>query len=178
MIGRDNQNRIRWGNLLTLPVGQGGIALRVTGLRVARLQRCRVVVPAFDSRGDDVTTKVGYGPHGQHRLDGIFGPGAGATAAAGPGHRGRSACGCSPARGCPGGGSTTSGEFARGAHTAVAVPPPSGVPATLSPAKLLRCRGRVRDDRGARCSTERQLHQYGAALQRLDEAMTRFDSAK
>ena len=23
VIGRDNQNRIRWGNLLTLPVGQG-----------------------------------------------------------------------------------------------------------------------------------------------------------
>ena len=25
MIGRDNQNRIRWGNLLTLPVAQGGL---------------------------------------------------------------------------------------------------------------------------------------------------------
>jgi uncharacterized membrane protein (UPF0182 family) len=25
VIGRDNQNRIRWGNLLTLPVGQGGL---------------------------------------------------------------------------------------------------------------------------------------------------------
>ena len=25
MIGRDNQNRIRWGNLLTLPVADGGL---------------------------------------------------------------------------------------------------------------------------------------------------------
>ncbi|PRC54478.1 hypothetical protein C6A85_48560, partial [Mycobacterium sp. ITM-2017-0098] len=25
VIGRDNQNRIRWGNLLTLPLGQGGL---------------------------------------------------------------------------------------------------------------------------------------------------------
>ena len=25
VIGRDNQNRIRWGNLLTLPVAQGGL---------------------------------------------------------------------------------------------------------------------------------------------------------
>ena len=54
VIGRDNQNRIRWGNLLTLPVAAGRPALRGAGLRLAGRQRRRVVVSAPDPRRDDV----------------------------------------------------------------------------------------------------------------------------
>ena len=54
VIGRDNQNRIRWGNLLTLPVAAGRAAVRRTGLRLTGRQRRRVVVSAADPRRDDV----------------------------------------------------------------------------------------------------------------------------
>ena len=53
VIGRDNQNRIRWGNLLTLPVGAG--LLYVAGVRLAgQLSDAALVVPAADPGGDDV----------------------------------------------------------------------------------------------------------------------------
>ncbi len=38
VIGRDNQNRIRWGNLLTLADRSGWTALCRTGLRLAGRQ--------------------------------------------------------------------------------------------------------------------------------------------
>src|ERR1700754_4928636 len=81
VIGRDNQNRIKWGNLLTLPVGEGGLLY---------------VEPVYASPGtSDVASsyprlirvammyndKIGYGPTVGDALTGLFGPGAAATAA-------------------------------------------------------------------------------------------------
>ncbi len=80
VIGRDNLNRIRWGNLLTLPVADGGLLY---------------VAPVYASPGtsDAASTyprlirvamlygdKVGYGPTVSDALTELFGPRAGATA--------------------------------------------------------------------------------------------------
>ncbi|MFZ0833538.1 MAG: UPF0182 family protein, partial [Mycobacterium sp.] len=80
VIGRDGQNRIQFGNLLTLPVAQGGLLY---------------VEPVYASpgRGDAASSyprlirvammyndKIGYGPTVRDALDGLFGAGAGATA--------------------------------------------------------------------------------------------------
>ena len=64
VIGRDNQNRIRWGNLLTLPVAAGRPAVRRAGIRLAGGQRCGVVVPAADPRRDDVQRQGRLRPDG------------------------------------------------------------------------------------------------------------------
>ena len=80
VIGRDNQNRIRWGNLLTLPVGEGGLlyvapVYASPGSSDAASSYPRLIRVAM-MYGD----KVGYGPTVRDALDGIFGAGAGATA--------------------------------------------------------------------------------------------------
>lgn len=70
VIGRDNQNRIRWGNLLT-PWWPGRTALRRTGLCIPGSQRRCFVLPAADPGGDDVQRQGGIRPHGAgcaHRL--------------------------------------------------------------------------------------------------------------
>ncbi len=64
----DNQNRIRWGNPVTLPVARGRAALRRTGLCIPGSQR-RFVLPAADPGGD--VQRQGGIPHGAgcaHRL--------------------------------------------------------------------------------------------------------------
>ncbi len=80
VIGRDNQNRIRWGNLLTLPVGQSGLlyvapvyASPGSGDAASSYPRLIRVAMMYND-------KVGYGPTVRDALDELFGPGAGATA--------------------------------------------------------------------------------------------------
>ena len=80
VIGRDNQNRIRWGNLLTLPIGEGGLLY---------------VAPVYASPGNTdaassyprlirvammYNDQIGYGPTVRDALIDLFGPGADATA--------------------------------------------------------------------------------------------------
>ena len=173
VIGRDNQNRIRWGNLLTLPVGQGGL-LYVTpvyaspGASDAASSYPRLIRVAMM-----YNDKVGYGPTVSQALDGIFGAGAGATAtgpapATGPGQ--------------PAGKPTDGGAALVPAQVAeVPGPPVALVPGgvTLSPAKAAAL---SEVDAAMTAVQEAQrsgnFAQYGAALQRLDEAMGKFDSAK
>ena len=174
VIGRDNQNRIRWGNLLTLPVGQGGL-LYVTpvyaspGASDAASSYPRLIRVAMM-----YNDKVGYGPTVSQALDGIFGAGAGATAtgpapATGPGQ---------PA-GKPGdeGAALVPAQVAEVPGPPVALVPAGGV--TLSPAKAAAL---SEVDAAMTAVQEAQrsgnFAQYGAALQRLDEAMGKFDSAK
>src|SRR5579875_2775622 len=123
VIGRDNQNRIKWGNLLTLPVAQGGLIY---------------VEPVYASPGSsDVASsyprlirvammyndKIGYGPTVGDALNGLFGPGASATAA-GPAPAESGAPAASPPGEPP----------ASPPPPANAVTPPLGA-TTLSPAK-------------------------------------------
>jgi uncharacterized membrane protein (UPF0182 family) len=114
--------------------------------------------------------KVGYGPTVSQALDGIFGSGAGATAAD-PG----------PIDGLPGAKPPTDGEQKAQAVEVptppVAVVPPGGLNLSATKAAALQ---EVQSALGAVREAQRSgnFAQYGAALQRLDEAMGKFDSAK
>ncbi|HNM93767.1 MAG TPA: UPF0182 family protein, partial [Mycobacterium sp.] len=80
VIGRDNQNRIRWGNLLTLPVGQGGLLYVSPVYASPGSSDAASSYPRLIRVAMMYNDKVGYGPTVSTALDGIFGPGAGATA--------------------------------------------------------------------------------------------------
>ena len=169
VIGRDNQNRIRWGNLLTLPVGQGGLLYVAPVYASPGTSDAASSYPRLIRVAMMYNDKVGYGPTVSSALDGIFGPGAGRprrarlpTAASRPPnpptppprrHPGRR---CPPRRWprCHPGSFAVVGEGRRAAGGAV-------------------CPGC-----GARRPAQRQLRPVRAALQRLDEAMNRFEGAK
>ena len=170
VIGRDNQNRIRWGNLLTLPVGQGGLLYVAPVYASPGASDAASSYPRLIRVAMMYNDKVGYGPTVSMALDGIFGAGAGATAT-----------GPAPANGLPGKATDGAAALVPAAvpetPAAVAAVPPGGM--TLSPAKaaaLSELQSAMSAARDAQRSGN--FAQYGAALQRLDEAMNRYDSAK
>ena len=173
VIGRDNQNRIRWGNLLTLPVGQGGLLYVTPVYASPGTSDAASTYPRLIRVAMMYNDKVGYGPTVSQALDGIFGAGAGATAT-----------GPAPAVG-PGQPAADDGTAA--ALVPAAVPetpdaPPAALPpggATLSPAKAAAL-AEVDSAMTAVQQAQRSgnFAQYGEALQRLDEAMGKFESAK
>ena len=170
VIGRDGQNRIRWGNLLTLPVGQGGLLYVAPVYASPGTSDAASSYPRLIRVAMLYNDKVGYGPTVSQALDGIFGAGAGATAA-----------GPAPADGQPGAKPPTDGQDkAQAAEIPtppVAALPPGGM--TLSPARAAALQ-EVQSALGAVREAQRSgnFAQYGAALQRLDEAMGKFDAAK
>ena len=170
VIGRDNQNRIRWGNLLTLPVGQGGLLYVAPVYASPGASDAASSYPRLIRVAMLYNDKVGYGPTVSQALDGIFGSGAGATAAD-PG----------PIDGLPGAKPPTDGEQKAQAveipTPPVAVVPPGGLNLSATKAAALQ---EVQTALGAVREAQRSgnFAQYGAALQRLDEAMGKFDSAK
>ena len=173
VIGRDNQNRIRWGNLLTLPVGQGGLLYVTPVYASPGTSDAASTYPRLIRVAMMYNDKVGYGPTVSQALDGIFGAGAGATAT-----------GPAPAVGH---GQPAADDGTAAALVPAAVPetpdaPPAALPpggATLSPAKaaaLAEVDSAITAVQQAQRSGN--FAQYGEALQRLDEAMGKFDSAK
>ena len=168
MIGRDNQNRIRWGNLLTLPVGQGGLLYVAPVYASPGSSDAASSYPRLIRVAMMYNDKVGYGPTVSQALDGIFGAGAGATAT-GP----APAVGGKPADGA----AAVPAQVAEVPTPPVAAMPPGGM--TLSPAKAAAMQ-EIQSAMGAVRDAQRSgnFAQYGAALQRLDEAMGKFDSAK
>ena len=173
VIGRDGQNRIRWGNLLTLPVGQGGLLYVAPVYASPGTSDAASTYPRMIRVAMLYNDKVGYGPTVSAALDDIFGPGAGATAAD-----------PSPITGQPtakpdqaAAAALTPDNGAEVPTAPVATLPPGGT--TLSSAKaaaLAEVQGALSAVREAQRSGN--FAQYGAALQRLDEAMGKFDSAK
>ncbi|WP_343599638.1 UPF0182 family protein, partial [Mycobacterium sp.] len=81
VIGRDNQNRIRWGNLLTLPVARGGLLYVEPVYASPGASDAASSYPRLIRVAMMYNDKVGYGPTVGDALTGLFGPGAGATAA-------------------------------------------------------------------------------------------------
>ena len=168
VIGRDNQNRIRWGNLLTLPVGQGGLIYVAPVYASPGASDAASSYPRLIRVAMMYNDKVGYGPTVSQALDGIFGAGAGATAT-GPAPTGQP--GAKPDKdGVP-------AQVAEVPTPPLAVLPPGGAGLSAAKAAALQeiqsAMGAVRDaQRGG------NFAQYGAALQRLDEAMNKFDAAK
>ena len=80
VIGRDNQNRIRWGNLLTLPVAQGGLLYVAPVYASPGASDAASSYPRLIRVAMMYNDKVGYGPTVRDALTELFGPGAGATA--------------------------------------------------------------------------------------------------
>ncbi|MGV0993768.1 MAG: UPF0182 family protein [Mycobacterium sp.] len=169
VIGRDNQNRIRWGNLLTLPVGQGGLLYVAPVYASPGASDAASSYPRLIRVAMMYNDKVGYGPTVSMALDGIFGAGAGATAT-GPAPDGV------PGVKVPDGAALVPAAIpAPGAP--VAALPPGGMALSAAKAAALN---EVQSALGAVRDAQRSgnFAQYGAALQRLDEAMNKYDGAK
>ncbi len=180
VIGRDNQNRIRWGNLLTLPVAQGGLLY---------------VEPVYASPGtSDIASsyprlirvammyndKVGYGPTVSDALDKLFGPGAGATATGpAPTDNGQQVAAQPLSNPEP---QAVSPDGSVPPPQAAPPPPaatPPGGPIQLSPAKAAA----LQDVQNALARVKQaqqggNFADYGEALQRLDDAMNKFNATK
>src|SRR6201993_1582624 len=80
VIGRDNQNRIKWGNLLTLPVAQGGLLYVEPVYASPGASDAASSYPRLIRVAMMYNDKIGYGPTVGDALNGLFGAGAGATA--------------------------------------------------------------------------------------------------
>ncbi len=80
VIGRDNQNRIRWGNLLTLPVAQGGLLYVEPVYASPGASDAASSYPRLIRVAMMYNDRVGYGPTVRDALTELFGPGADATA--------------------------------------------------------------------------------------------------
>ncbi|TGD84199.1 UPF0182 family protein [Mycolicibacterium sp. CH28] len=180
VIGRDNQNRIRWGNLLTLPVGQGGLIYVSPVYASPGSSDAASSYPRLIRVAMMYNDKVGYGPTVSAALDGIFGAGAGATAT-GPAP-------ATPPGGQPPGSRPPAANPAGpvpGAAPEVPSPPMAVVPAvpggptTLSGPKAAALQD-VETALGAVQEAQRNgnFADYGDALQRLDDAMKKYEAAK
>ena len=177
VIGRDNQNRIRWGNLLTLPVGQGGLIYVSPVYASPGSSDAASSYPRLIRVAMMYNDKVGYGPTVSTALDGIFGAGAGATAtgpapATPPG-------GQPPGSRPPAGAPVPAPGSAPEVPTPIAVPATPGVPTTLSGPKSAALQD-VETALGAVQEAQRNgnFSEYGDALQRLDDAMKKYEAAK
>jgi uncharacterized membrane protein (UPF0182 family) len=181
VIGRDNQNRIRWGNLLTLPVGQGGLLYVEPVYASPGASDAASSYPRLIRVAMMYNDKVGYGPTVRDALTELFGPGADATAT-----------GPAPTdvpNGAPPGAPPPAGQPAAppAANTpgrAPEVPSPIAVPpGPNGTVQLSAAKAAALQEVQAAISAVRQAQQsgdfaaYGNALQRLSDAMNRFNSA-
>src|SRR6478609_2733873 len=80
VIGRDNQNRIRWGNLLTLPVAEGGLLYVEPVYASPGASDAASSYPRLIRVAMMYEDRVGYGPTVRDALTELFGQGADATA--------------------------------------------------------------------------------------------------
>ncbi|VEG52569.1 transmembrane protein [Mycolicibacterium aurum] len=181
VIGRDNQNRIRWGNLLTLPLGEGGLLYVAPVYASPGASDAASSYPRLIRVAMMYNDQIGYGPTVRDALTDLFGPGADATAT-GPAPtdtpagqpQSRPAAGDEPPAAQP--------PNRQGQAPAPAAPqPPAAVPPTgstqLSAAKaaaLQDVNAALDALRGAQESGD--FAQYGEALQRLDDAVSKYQS--
>jgi hypothetical protein len=180
VIGRDNQNRIRWGNLLTLPIGQAGLlyvepvyASPGTSDAASSYPRLIRVAMMYNDR-------VSFGPTVRDALEQLFGAGAGATATGpAPAPEGTpSAAPPStpvPAVVPPDGNPTAQPPAATPVPAAV----PPGVPVQLSAQKAVALQ-EVQTALDALQQAQRSgnFADYGTALQRLDDAMAKYNNTR
>ncbi|MBV8930782.1 MAG: UPF0182 family protein, partial [Mycobacteriaceae bacterium] len=180
VIGRDNQNRIRWGNLLTLPVAEGGLLYVEPVYASPGSSDAASSYPRLIRVAMMYNDKVGYGPTVSDALTKLFGPGAGATAT-GPAPSdvppisgdGAPVANPTPPAGAPGTAPPPS-----------ATPAPAAVPPGAGPVQLSAAKAAALQDVQTALDAAKQAQQtgdfaaYGQALQRLDDAMNKYNSAK
>ncbi|MEZ0367342.1 UPF0182 family protein [Mycobacterium sp. pUA109] len=173
VIGRDNQNRIRWGNLLTLPLAEGGLLYVEPVYASPGASDAASSYPRLIRVAMMYNDKIGYGPTVRDALTELFGPGADAAATGiAPTDAGAPA---NPPADSP---APADAPEARPSPPVAAPPPPAGA-TTLSPAKAAALK-EIQAALGAAREAQKKgdFAAYGEALQRLDEAMTKFDNAK
>ena len=163
VIGRDNQNRIKWGNLLTLPVAKGGLMYVEPVYASPGASDAASSYPRLIRVAMMYNDKIGYGPTVGDALTGLFGPGAGATAA-----------GIAPTEPAAPAGSPPPAESpAAPPPAAAAIPPSPGGAVTLVAGQSRRAQGRrVGAGDGARGAEERRLRRVrvgAAAARRRDQ---------
>ncbi len=178
VIGRDNQNRIRWGNLLTLPVAQGGLLYVAPVYASPGASDAASSYPRLIRVAMMYNDKVGYGPTVRDALTELFGPGADATAT-GP------APTLPPGGQPPAGRPLTDGQRPSGqppvnqsvpeVPTPVGAPPGGSVQLSAAKAAALQQVNSALD--ALRVAQESgNFAQYGDALQKLDEAVKKYQS--
>ncbi len=176
VIGRDNQNRIRWGNLLTLPVGQGGLLYVAPVYASPGSSDAASTYPRLIRVAMMYNDKVGYGPTVRDALDEIFGPGAGATAT-GPALTGPAPPAAAQA--------AVVGAPPESAPANPEIPIPVGIlPAPAGAVQLSTPKAAALQEVQAAMTAAQQAQrsgnfaEYGQALQRLDEAMTKYGNTR
>ncbi|TDL09963.1 UPF0182 family protein [Mycolicibacterium obuense] len=181
VIGRDNQNRIRWGNLLTLPLGQGGLLYVAPVYASPGASDAASSYPRLIRVAMMYNDKIGYGPTVRDALTDLFGPGADATAT-GPAPTGdgvgaqpqsRPQTGQPPAAAPP----NQQGQTPQNRPEVPVAVPPTG-PTQLSAAKSAALE-QVNTALDALQEAQRSgdFARYGEALQRLDDAVSEYKSA-
>ena len=163
VIGRDGQNHIRWGNLLTLPLGDGGLLYvepvyaspGVTDASSSYPRLIRVAMMYND--------KIGYGPTVGDALTNLFGPGAAAAAT----------------EIAPTEGGQPTPDQAKPQQPLADPTAGTTVSPGLSPTKAAALHDIQQAIGAARDAQKRgDFAGYGAALERLDQAIDKFNNAK
>ncbi len=181
VIGRDNQNRIRWGNLLTLPVAQGGLLYVSPVYASPGASDAASSYPRLIRVAMLYNDKVGYGPTVSDALDELFGAGAGATAT-GPAPTdlpgGQQPPAANPTTGQP---QATPPPNSQGRAPQVPIPVgavPGGT-TQLTAAKAAALQGvQTALDAMQQAQQGGNFAQYGQALQNLDDAMNKYRETK
>lgn len=171
VIGRDNQNRIRWGNLLVLPVDDGGLLYVEPVYASPGSSDAASSYPRLIRVAMMYNDKIGYGATVEDALTELFGPGAGAGATdISPTDGGVVA---NPSQGSA--NPVEAPEAKPGPHEAA--PPAGSSPLSSTKAAALK---EIQAAIGAAREAQKKgdFADYGEALQRLDEAIAKFDSAK
>ncbi|WP_094286026.1 UPF0182 family protein [Mycobacterium lehmannii] len=180
VIGRDNQNRIRWGNLLTLPVAEGGLLYVAPVYASPGASDAASSYPRLIRVAMMYNDKVGYGPTVRDALIELFGPGADATAT-GPapiaGTGGEQPAAQPPADGEAPSARPPANQQGRTPQPPAAAVPPGG-PVELSGAKAAALQEVNTALDGLRQAQQGgNFAEFGEALQRLDDAMEKYQSA-
>jgi uncharacterized membrane protein (UPF0182 family) len=180
VIGRDNQNRIRWGNLLTLPVSDGGLLYVAPVYASPGASDAASSYPRLIRVAMMYEDRVGYGPTVRDALTELFGQGADATATG-------------PAPTAPPGGRAPAAPRSDGQPQAPApnqegrapeVPSPVAAVPGGGPTQLSAARAAALQDVQSALGELRTAQQsgnfeeFGTALQRLDDAMQKYDTTK
>ncbi len=172
VIGRDNQNRIRWGNLLTLPVDDGGLLYVEPVYASPGASDAASSYPRLIRVAMMYNDKIGYGPTVAAALTELFGPGA----AAGATEISPTESGAAPTPPQESPGADSQG---RPAPHPTAPPSPPGESTTLSSARAAALKEvQSAIDAAREAQKKGDFAGYGEALQRLDDAINKFDDAK
>ncbi|MBJ7341635.1 UPF0182 family protein [Mycolicibacterium sp.] len=180
VIGRDNQNRIRWGNLLTLPVAQGGLLYVAPVYASPGASDAASSYPRLIRVAMMYNDKVGYGPTVSDALDELFGAGAGATAT-GPAptelSTGQPPPAANPTPGQP--QATPPPSQGRAPEVPVPVGAVPGGTTQLTAAKAAALQGvQTALDAMQQAQQSGNFAEYGQALQNLDDAMAKYRDTK